>query len=85
MEKQETEKDEESGNGHGKRKRPWPDQYFVQLNFWFMTELDACMYMCAVVQSTLRIADPLVHRPLSFIRRVSFIEVLGLYHLQFML
>ena len=27
MEKQETE----NGNGHGKRKRPLPDQYFVQM------------------------------------------------------
>ena len=37
------------------------------------------------IKSTLRIADTLVHRPLSFIRRVSFIWVLGLYHLQFVL
>ena len=37
------------------------------------------------VQSTLRIADTLVHRPLSFIWRVSFIRVVELYHLQFVL
>ena len=31
------------------------------------------------LQSTLRIADTLVHRPMSFIPRVSFIRVLELY------
>ena len=41
-----------NGNGHGKRKRTWKTETtFTRsvfcANFWFMTELDACM--CAVV------------------------------------
>ena len=45
--------------------------------------MDKLFLVGSVIQSILRIADTLVHRPLLFIWRMSFIQVLGLYHLLF--
>ena len=70
-----------------------PVKYYHQKKAWmtgeilsdYMTGFNQKMQAEKDILSTLRIADTLVHRPLSFIRRVSLIQVLGLYHLQFML
>ena len=49
------------------------------LTFHYFTEKNNNMHFYYIIQSTLGIADTLVHRPLSFIRRVSFVQVLGIY------